>query len=117
MIARVWRCTVTQGNLRPYLDLFEQTVLARVNALDGFHEVRVIARDADGLAELTFISLWESMEAIAAYTGGDFERAVVAPDAQALLHSFEPRVTHHTVVLHAGPDVPSPDLPPAGLAG
>jgi heme-degrading monooxygenase HmoA len=118
MIARIWRCTVTRENIRPYLQHFETSVLPQVSALDGFSEVRIMERElAGGRVELTIVSLWKTMESIKAFAGDDVEAAVVAEPAQALLVDYDRRVTHHTVVLHAGPDVPSPDLPDASLAG
>lgn len=118
MIARIWRCTLARENVRPYLEHFETSVLAHVNALDGFSEVAIMEREAaEGVVELTIVSRWKTLESIKAFAGDDIETAVVAEPAKALLRSYDRRVTHHTILLHAGPDVPSPDLPDASLAG
>lgn len=118
MIARIWRCTLPRENIRPYLEHFENSVLAQVNALDGFSEATIMERELEqGIVELTIVSRWKTMESIKAFAGDDVEAAVVAEPARDLLRSFDERVTHHTIVLHAGPDVPSPDLPDASLAG
>ena len=118
MIARIWRCTLARENVRPYLEHFENSVLVQVNALDGFSEATIMERDAgQGVVELTIVSRRKTMESIKAFAGDDVEAAVVAEPARDLLRSFDERVTHHTILLHAGPDVPSPDLPDASLAG
>ena len=118
MIARIWRCTLPRENVRPYLEHFENSVLAQVNALDGFSEATIMEREAaDGIVELTIVSRWKTMESIKAFAGDDVEAAVVAEPAKELLRAYDERVTHHTILLHAGPDVPSPDLPDASLAG
>lgn len=118
MIARIWHCTLARENVRLYLEHFETSVLAQVNALDGFSEVSIMEREvSEGVVELTVVSRWKTMESIKAFAGDDAEAAVVAPAAQALLQSHDERVTHHTILMHAGPDVPSPDLPDAALAG
>ena len=41
---------------------------------------------------------WASMTAIEAFAGPDPERAIVEPEARAVLASFEEVVTHHEVV-------------------
>lgn len=118
MIARIWRCTTSRENVKAYLAYFEASVLPQASALDGFSQVYIFERETDaGAVELTLVSHWKTMDAIREYAGEDVEAAVVAADAQTLLQSYDERVTHHTVLMHAGPDVPSPDLPDAAAAG
>ena len=111
MIARIWRCTLAQENVSAYLHYFEASVLPRVSRIDGFSHVSVLEQKADGDAELTLVSFWVTMDAIRAFAGDDPEAAVVPPAMQAMLKRFETRVTHHAVLLQAGPDAPAPALP------
>jgi len=47
---------------------------------------------------VTVITWWESLDAIARFSGGDVEAAVVPPEAQALLTSWDARAVHWEVV-------------------
>jgi hypothetical protein len=48
--------------------------------------------------EFIVMTLWQSREAIRAFAGEDIGVAVVPPDAQALLASWDPHATHYDVV-------------------
>jgi hypothetical protein len=43
--------------------------------------------------------MWDSLEAISRFAGADLHRAVVEPDAQAALASYDTTVTHHNIVV------------------
>ncbi len=43
--------------------------------------------------------MWDSLEAITRFAGANLDHAVVEPAAQAALASYDPTVTHHTVVV------------------
>ncbi len=45
------------------------------------------------------LTLWDSLEAITRFAGANLDHAVVEPAAQAALASYDPTVTHHTVVV------------------
>ena len=42
---------------------------------------------------------WDSLEAIRRFAGANLEHAVVGPAAQTALATYDPTVTHHTVVV------------------
>jgi len=45
---------------------------------------------------------WDSMAAIEAFAGPDPEKALVEPEARAVLASFDEVVTHHEIVSEIG---------------
>jgi hypothetical protein len=51
-----------------------------------------------GEAEFTLISLWESWDAIKAFAGADYEKAVYYPEDERFLLRLDPRVTHYEVL-------------------
>jgi heme-degrading monooxygenase HmoA len=51
-----------------------------------------------GEAEVLVMTKWDSMAAIKAFAGPDLEKAIVEPQARAVLASFEEVVTHHEVL-------------------
>jgi hypothetical protein len=44
------------------------------------------------------ITLWESMDAIRRFAGEDADRAVVEPEARAVLSEFDDGVRHYEVM-------------------
>lgn len=94
MIVRHWRARVSHTNCEAYLKYLEQTVFAIVGDIDGFIEAEILRRDeADGV-QLVIVSRWASMDAIRQYAGDTPEKAVVAPEAQAMLQSYAKDVEH-----------------------
>jgi hypothetical protein len=45
------------------------------------------------------LTAWESMEAVRGFAGDDPERAVVEPEARAVLSDFDESVRHYELVL------------------
>jgi len=52
----------------------------------------------DGAIEFVVLTLWESMEAVRRFAGDEPEKAVVEPQAQAVLTSFDNSVTHFEII-------------------
>jgi heme-degrading monooxygenase HmoA len=48
--------------------------------------------------EFVVLTLWQSMEAVRKFAGPKTEKAVVDPDAQAVLTAFDESATHYQVV-------------------
>jgi heme-degrading monooxygenase HmoA len=98
MIARLWR-GVAQGrpNAAAYLRHLESNVLPALAALDGHRGARVLRREEDGRVEFLVMTLWDSMEAVRGFAGADPGRAVVEPEARAVLAEFDDFVRHYEV--------------------
>ncbi|MWA06966.1 hypothetical protein F8568_042830 [Actinomadura sp. LD22] len=110
MIARVWRATATAEGAEAYREHFTNSVLPTLRSLDGHRGAYLLRLDRDDLVELEVLTLWESDEAIQAFAGTDLTTAVVEPEAQAVLLSYDETVSHRTVVvdtLEATRDAPS----------
>lgn len=99
MIIRCWQALAKADREAAYLAHFRAEVLPALRSLAGFHGATVLRRPRpDGIA-LTVLTRWESMAAVRAFAGENVESAVVAPAAQPCFHSYDPRVTHHEMVL------------------
>lgn len=99
MIARIWRGSTAAAKAAEYFDYLQQTGVRELQATEGNHGVYVLRRIENGQAEFTFISLWESWEAIRRFAGEDVERAVYYPEDKDYLLHLEPRVTHYEVLV------------------
>lgn len=101
MIARIWRAEATHGGAAAYTKHFNDSVLPSLRALPGHRHAYLLNRDAgEGITEIHVISLWESLDAIRAFTGDgqDLTTAIVEPEAQAVLTDYERTVRHHEVM-------------------
>ncbi|MFI5011838.1 MAG: antibiotic biosynthesis monooxygenase family protein [Hyphomicrobiales bacterium] len=105
MIVRIWRGREKKGHAGAYRRHLEGAVFPQLAALPGFMGASLLQRDAGGEAEMLVMTRWASMEAVKAFSGPQPERAVVEPEARAVLASFDEIVTHHEVVSElAAPD-------------
>jgi heme-degrading monooxygenase HmoA len=103
MIARHWRGRASSDTASAYLDHLRTDTLARLRALDGHRGAYVLRREVGRDVEFVVLTLWDSLAAVRAFAGDDYEAAVVPPEARNLLASFDERALHYDVV--AGPDL------------
>jgi heme-degrading monooxygenase HmoA len=62
----------------------------------------LLQRTVGGAIEFVVLTLWESMEAVRRFAGVKPEKAVVEPEAKAVLTAFVESVTHFEVVSRTG---------------
>jgi mannose-6-phosphate isomerase-like protein (cupin superfamily) len=95
VIARRWTARAAGAEeADAYLAHFDGAVRPELEGTEGFLGATV-ERVRDGEAvEIVVVTRWESMDAIRAFAGEDVERAVVAPEARAVLSGFDDRVRH-----------------------
>ena len=96
VIARRWRAwTDDQAGAEAYVAHFEGAVRPVLEATDGFVDANVERFAGDGgRTEIVVVTRWESRDAIRAFAGDDPDRAVVEPEARAVLADFDERVRH-----------------------
>ena len=99
MIVRAFHATATAEGADTYHQHFTRSVLPDLQRIDGYQGAYLLRRDLDGHVELQVLTLWDSLEAVRRFAGTSLEHAVVEPAAQAVLASYDPTVTHHTVVV------------------
>jgi heme-degrading monooxygenase HmoA len=97
MIARMWRGVTSESDKDTYFDYLQATGLKEYAAIPGNQGVWVLRRVSGGEAEFTLISLWESWDAIKAFAGADYERAVY-PEDKRFLRQLDPEVQHYEVL-------------------
>ncbi len=99
MIARVWRGVASPEDATYYIAHFNRNVLPELKCLSGFETAYIFQHPMNDGIELTVMTLWQSLDAIRSFAGEDYETAVVAPTAQAVLLSFDKHVTHYEVIM------------------
>lgn len=108
MIARTWRASADRERRDAYPEHFRCRVVPELRAVAGFLGADLLSRDSADTVEFTVVTRWESMDAIRRFAGDDPERAVVDPEAAAVLRRFDRRVTHDEIVEQVEPQAPRP---------
>jgi heme-degrading monooxygenase HmoA len=101
MIARMWRGTATGAKAGDYHRHFTTNVVPHLKEIDGNKGALLLQRDVDGQVEFVAITCWDSMEVVKRFAGAKPEVAVVEPQAQAALSTFDDFVTHYEVAYHS----------------
>ena len=98
VIARIWRGKAASATAEAYVRHLETEVFPELRRLDGFRDAHVLQREETGGVAFVVVTLWESRDAIHLFAGEDIGRAVVAPEARALLIKWQTTVEHYDVV-------------------
>ena len=105
MIARSWHGRVPAGKADAYHAYLLRTGLGDYADTPGNKGVQVLRRTEDGVTHFLLITFWDSLDAIRAFAGADYERARYYPEDDDYLLEREPFVTHYDVLAasQAGP--------------
>ncbi len=98
MILRMWRACATVEKSAEYIEHATERVFPALGAIKGHRGAYLLQRAVDGAIEFVVLTLWDSMEAVRRFAGVKPEKAVVEPEARAVLTAFDEYVTHFEVV-------------------
>ncbi len=99
MIVRIWTADAIGENANEYRKHFEDVLLPRLHAIVGFISACLLERVICQRIELVVITRWETIDAIRAFAGHPQDRAVVEPEAQAVLERYDETVKHYVVAV------------------
>lgn len=100
MIGRFWQGRAADArHADAYQRLFDAEIVAGLNAVAGFRGAYLFRREHEGEVELMTLTLFDSLTAIRRFAGDDRERAVVTPEARAVLSFADPVVRHFEVAV------------------
>jgi heme-degrading monooxygenase HmoA len=99
MICRLWHGWTTPANADAYERLLRVEVFAAITARQssGFRGIELLRRAGGDEVEFVTLMWFDSLAAVRAFAGADYERAVVPPAARALLGRFDERSLHYEV--------------------
>ena len=99
MIARVWRGWTSPENADAYEKLLREIVYPGLQNINGYQGGYILRSSQDGKEETEFVTvnLFESLEAVKAFAGADYETPVFEPEARRLLSKVEPIARHYEV--------------------
>ena len=97
-ILRMWKGEATTEKADKYVQHAVKNVFPQLRAMEGHRGAYLLRRAANGMVEFVVLTLWDSLDAIRKFAGAKAEKAVVAPEAQAILSRFDDFVVHYEVV-------------------
>ena len=99
MIGRIWHGWTTPVSAESYEALLESEIFVGIEnrQIAGYRGVELLRRDVGDEVEFVTIMWFDSMDAVRAFAGEDYEKAVVPEAARLLLSRFDERSQHYEV--------------------
>ena len=99
MISRIWHGYTTPANADAYEALLKSEIFVGIQGrnIAGYRGIQLLRRALGDEVEFITIMWFDSLEAVAAFAGEDYEAAVVPPKARAILSRFDARSQHYEV--------------------
>jgi heme-degrading monooxygenase HmoA len=97
MIARVWHGYTTPAHADAYEAMLKPELLPGVSKVQGFRGSYLLRRALGSEVEFTTIMLWESIDAIKAVAGEDYETAVIPEERRQHLSRYDAKSAHYQV--------------------
>jgi hypothetical protein len=103
MISRIWHGWTTPANADAYEALLREEIFHGIEErkIGGFRGIQLLRRDLGGEVEFITIMEFDTLDAVRAFAGEDYEVAVVPPPARALLSRFDARSQHYSVAIES----------------
>jgi len=98
MILRMWKARSTAGGAADYIRHATTKVFPKIRGIEGHKGEYLLRREVEDKVELIVLTLWDSIETIRKFAGPEPNKALVEPEARAVLTSFDKYVTHFEVV-------------------
>jgi heme-degrading monooxygenase HmoA len=102
MIARSWRGAVRTPDAEVYAQYINDNGVKHYAETPGNRGAWMLTRELGELTEFVTFSLWDSLEAIKAFAGEDYETAVYYPEDDQYLVERDLKCNHWEVVRAAG---------------
>jgi heme-degrading monooxygenase HmoA len=97
MIARIWRGAVRTPDADEYAAYIGDTGLAEYARTPGNRGAWMLRREIGDRTEFLTFTLWESLDAVKAFAGEDYETAVYYPEDDRYLVERDDTCAHYQV--------------------
>jgi heme-degrading monooxygenase HmoA len=98
-IGRMWRGWTNRDQADGYEAVFRDVVLPELHDVAGCRGAFLLRRDDANGAEFVTLTLFDSLDAVRAFAGEQYETAVISDEARAVLRDFDTTAQHFTVVI------------------
>jgi heme-degrading monooxygenase HmoA len=97
VIARIWKGAVRRDDGDAYAAYMRDTGVADYEQTPGNRGVFMLRRDVDDRTEFVMLTLWDSLDAVKAFAGEDYETAVFYPEDDRFLVGRDLTASHYDV--------------------
>jgi heme-degrading monooxygenase HmoA len=97
LIARIWKGAVRQDDGDAYAEYMQTTGIPGYATAAGNRGVWMLRRNVGENSEFLMFTLWESLDAVKAFAGEDYERAVFYPEDDRFLTERDLVSSHYDV--------------------
>lgn len=97
MIARIFRAWTLPLHADEFERLMRHEIFPRLRerGLTGVHGIELLRREESSEVEFVTIMWFDSLDAVRAFSGDDYEKAMVPPRVRALLRGCDARALHY----------------------
>jgi heme-degrading monooxygenase HmoA len=102
MIARIWHGYAKPEHADAYEAMLKPELLPGISKVKGFRGSYLMRREAGAEVEFITIILWDSIDAIRAVAGADYEKAVIPEERRKYLARYDAKAAHYEVTSMQG---------------
>ena len=97
MIARVWHGCTKPEHADAYEAMLKPELLPGISKAKGYRGSYLQRRVVGAEVEFITIMLWDSIDAIRAVAGPDYETAVIPEERRRYLSRYDPKAAHYEI--------------------
>ena len=100
LISRICHGWTSFENADAYEELLRKEIFTSIadHSIQGYRGIHLLRRDVEDGVEFVTIMWFDSLEAVQAFVGKEYEVSVVPPQARELLTRFDDTSTHYHVI-------------------
>jgi heme-degrading monooxygenase HmoA len=97
VIARIWHGYTKPEHADAYEAMLKPELLPSISKVKGYRGSYLLRRQAGEEVEFITIMLWDSIDAIRAVAGPDYESAVVPEERRKYLSRYDAKSAHYEI--------------------
>ncbi len=97
MIARVWHGYTKPEHVDAYEAMLKPELLPGISKVKGYRGSYLLRREMGAEIEFITILLWDSIDAIRAVGGADYETAVIPEERRQYLSRYDAKAAHYEI--------------------
>lgn len=97
VIARIWKGWTEKQDADEYEGLLRGTVYPGFRSIPGYIDGYILRQEKENETEFVTINMFDSIEAVKAFAGEEYETPVFEPEARRLLSKVEQVARHYEV--------------------